>query len=205
MSRPGGLELGDGRPPRGGTLLIALGAVLVVAGLVFGGYGIVRAAQSNAAIEDDAVATGVVSAVPGEPVRFESDADKLSVYLDFEGLTNNSEAQERAAGAVGCLVTGPGGSSESFSGALQGTAVTVGDFVSVGSFSISSGEISCAYTSAASGLPGEVPFVVTRGGTGAAAWPVVIIIGGVTLGLLGAWMGVLGWSRRRRAVRLRAL
>ena len=113
--------------------------------------------------------------------------------------------QERAAGAVGCLVTGTGESSASFSGARQGTAATVGDYVSVGSFSISSGEISCAYTSAASGVPGEVPFVVTLGGTGAAVWPVLLIIGGVTLGLLGGWIGFLGWARRRRAQRLSAL
>jgi len=205
MSRPGGLDLGGGRPPRGGALLIALGAVLLMAGLVIGGYGIVRAVQSNAAIEDDAVATGVVSAVPGEPVRFESDADELSVYLDFDGVTDNSVVQERASGAVGCLVSGQDGSSESFSGARQGTAATVGDYVSVGSFSIPSGEISCVYTSASSALPGEVPYVVTLGGTGAAAWPVFIIIGGVTVALLGGWAAVGGWLRRRRAARLRAL
>ena len=207
MSPPGGLELG-GRPPRGGRALLVVGAVLLVVGLLATGWGIARAVDAHGEIEKAAVARGVVSAGAGEPVRFTTENDELTLYLDFDGVTDNSSVQERATGAVGCEVVGDDGSVLAFAGDRQGSAVTLGSYVSVGSFEVSSGEVRCGYTSRfreAVRLPDEVPYVLTTAGSGGTVSAVLLILGGVTIGLLGSWLGYLGWARQRRAARLRGL
>lgn len=206
MTRPGGLDLGA-RPPRGGTLLVVVGAVLLLAGVVVGLVGIARSVDSHGEIAGSAVARGTVMAGVGEPVTFEGgDTEKLTVYLDFDGVTGDALEQERAVGATACEVVTDTGGTVAFAGSRQGTATTLGDYLSVGTFPAGTGEIRCGYTTRASGsgvLPESIPFLVTPADGTSAVWPVTMILGGVALGLLGGWLGTIGLGRRRRAARLR--
>ena len=196
MSRPGGIDLGA-RPTRGGTALLAVGVLLMAAGLAALAFGISLAVGQAGAIEDDAVSGGIVG---DEPRAFESAEPGLTVYLDFTGLTNNSVVQDRASGATSCTVTAEG-FEDTFTGARQGVAATLGDYVSVGSFTLpaSAGRIACNFTRTEFGA---VPFLVTPRGTGEVGMSVIVIIGGVTVAGLGGWAAVAGWLRRRRRARL---
>lgn len=172
MSRPGPIDLGARPPAGGGTVLLAVGAVLLAAGLVALAFGVSLAVGQAGAIDDDAVAEGVVGDAPR---AFESAEPGLTVYLDFTGLSNNSVVQDRASGATSCTVTADG-FEDTFSGARQGVAATLGDYVSVGSFTLprSSGRIACAFSRSEFGA---VPFLVTPRGTGEVGMSVIVIIG----------------------------
>lgn len=189
--------------------MIAVGAVLLVIGVALELVGIVRTVQSHGEVADDAVAHGTVMAGVGEPVTFEGGgAEKLVVYLDFGGVTGDTLEQERAVGATACEVVTDTGGTVAFAGSRQGTATTLGDYLSVGTFTAGTGQIRCGYTTRASGsgvLPDAVPFLVTPTDGSSEAWSVAMILGGVVLGLLGGWLGATGLGRHRRAARLRRI
>ena len=189
MSLPGGIDFG--RPParRGGSLLLGFGVLLLAAGLASLAFGISLAVGQAGALADDAVATGVVG---DGPVAFASEPGKLTVYLDMDGITDNSEEFDRISAATDCTATGRG-FEDSFSGSRQGTAATLGDYVSVGSFTLpgSSGRIACTGP--------RTPFVLSPHSTGELFVSVGIIIAAVAVAGLGGWAAVAGWLRRRRA------
>lgn len=194
MSLPGGIDFG--RPParRGGGVLLALGVLALGAGLAALAFGISLAVGQAGALAEDAVATGVVG---DAPVAFASEPGKLTVYLDMDGITDNTEEFDRISAATDCTATARG-FEDAFSGARQGTAATLGDYVSVGSFTLptSSGRIACRGP--------RTPFLLTPHTTGELFVSVGIIIAGVAVAGLGAWAAVAARLRRRRAHQLGA-
>jgi hypothetical protein len=168
---------------------LALGAVLSILGILGLAYGIGFAVGSANALADDAVARGVVGA---GPVAFETHERKLTVYLDVDGVTNDSNRQDSLASATACDVTARG-FEKRFSGSRQGASTTLGDYVSVGSFTlpVSAGRIAC---SGADGLP----YLVTPVGAGDVFGAVGLIIAGVVVAIAGVALAVVGNGRRRR-------
>jgi len=165
-----------------------LGALLAVAGALVAAYGIGNAIGQAEALSDDAVARGTVD---GGRVAFESAEPKLTVYLDTDGIAN-SEVKDRMAAATGCVVTADG-FEDSFRGNVQGASATLGDYVSVGTFTLpgSSGRISCSGAS-------STPYLVTPVGAGAVFKAVGLILAGAFSAAGGIVMLVLGFRRRPR-------
>ncbi len=169
-----------------------IGAALVVVGLLATAYGIGNAVGQAGALSDDAVARGIVG---GERVSFESREPKLTVYLDTDGVAN-SEVKDRLAAGTGCVVSAEG-FKDSFRGNVQGASATLGDYVSVGSFTLpgSSGRIVC------SGDASSMPYLVSPVGAGAVFKAVGLILAGVFGGAGGVVLVVAGYRRRRRSAR----
>jgi hypothetical protein len=204
VSLPGAIDFGERQPKGGGTVLLVAGLLVLVAGILGAAYGIGQAIGQAGAITDDAVARGFVRPGFGQAIAFETPRPKLTVYLDFDGITSNSVVYDDASGATSCEVTARDGSVRTFTGARQGTAATIGDLVSVGSFEVPSpsGRIRCGYTRSGGGLPSEVPFLLTPHSTGEVVVPVLIIIGCVFAAIGGGWAAFVGRSRRRKRARI---
>jgi hypothetical protein len=175
---------------RGAAVLLILGLVVLGVGLTGVGRGIGQAVGQAGALDDDAVATGRVG---GAAVAFESAEPELSVYLDFHGGFGDSDTQDRIAASTTCTVSGRG-FEKNFSGARQGVSATLGDYVSVGSFTLpgSAGRIACA------GREPVLPFLVTPHSTGEIGKSVLLIIAGVAVAGLGGVAAVIGLLRLRR-------
>lgn len=206
MSLPGGIDAG-GRRRRGATLLLVVGAVALAGGIGVLAYAIGMAAGSAGAIGEDAVAEGTLSPESAaRAIPFESTERDLTVYLRFGGVFSNTDTQESAASATSCQVVS-GGLKKTFDGSRQGTSATIGDYTSVGSFTLpqSSGRITCRYERFSAAQPSEVPFVVTPHGTDEVTRSVLLIFAGVGIGILGGWAAVAGWLRRRSNARLAGL
>jgi hypothetical protein len=168
-----------------------VGALVALAGVLAVAYGIGLAIGQAEALSEDAVARGTVD---GERVAFESAEPKLTVYLDTDGIAN-SETKDRMAGATGCVVTADG-FEDSFRGNVQGASATLGDYVSVGSFTLpgSSGRITCSGAS-------SIPYLVTPVGAGAVFKAVGVILAGAFGAAGGIVLLVVGFRRRRRSAR----
>ena len=191
-----------------GWVRVALGALLVVAGIVLTIAGIRDAVDAAGRIEDDAVGRATVRAdVARDAVQFtvpEGGRREYTVYLLFDGVESNSEVRELMVRDTGCIATLPDGVETKFRGARQGVAATLGDASSVGHFSSQPGAVlvRCAYVSGT--LSSErrradvVPYVVTPGTPGEASAGVLLIVGGVFGALAGGALVWWGWSRRRR-------
>lgn len=208
MNIPGGLNIANPRPPRFGWLLLLVGVPILLGGIGVMVYGIAQAISEANAIRDDAVVRGVVSDATGQTYSFESRDREFSVYLDFKGITNNSERFDDATGATVCTIVQPTGGDTVIRGSRQGTAATIGSLASVGGFDLagSSARIACEYDRFRGRFrrPDEVPYVVTPHSTGEVARGVVLIISGVAIAVGGGWLAILGHLRRRKAARIRA-
>ena len=164
---------------------LALGALVAFAGVLAIAYGIGNAVGQANALEDDAVARGVVG---GGPVAFESTDTELTVYIHFEGLINEDSFRDSAVAATTCSV-----SDQVLRGARQGTSATLGDYATIGEFTHGggAGSIRCSGSR-------DVEYVVTPHGPGAVFKAVGMIIGGAFALGLGGWMGIAAYLRRRR-------
>jgi hypothetical protein len=172
-----------------GAVLAGLGAFLLA-------YGITLVIGQAKGISGDAVARGTT----GTSLAFESRDPSLTVYLNQDGIANVNDIDDRLSAATTCTVTASGGYEHSFSGARQGTAATLGDWVSVGSFTLpgSAGRITC--TMRPSGIVGAtLPFVVTPHSPGEAFKSIGAIIGGAFIGAAGIVLAIVGYRRRRRS------
>lgn len=199
VRRPGGIDLG-GRPAHGGIALLALGTVVLVAGLVAMAYGVGAAIGQASAIDDDAVARGTVG---GPPIAFASREPELTLYLEFDGVTR-SEIRDRAVAVTTCTLSGDG-ADRSFTGNRQGVAAELGDYSSVGRVTLAGGSGRIACDQPAQRKFAALPFLLTPRSAGEVGVSVGMIIGGVTVAGLGGWAAAAGWLRRRRAARLAAL
>lgn len=198
---PGGIDGLHDRPrTRGGSVLMALGAAGLIVGVLFVAIGIGDAVEEASGIREDAVAAGAV----GESIAIEGADGKQTVYLDLDGISN-SVTQERIVAATDCQVTAEG-FRDDFTGSRQGVSTTIGDLSSVGSFTLPDGfgRLQCV-TNPSRGVPSGQPLLVSPRGGGAVFIAVLKIIGGVIAAGLGGTGLVIGWLRRRRAVRVQGL
>ena len=193
-------------PPRRGWIRVALGLLLVVAGVVATAVGIAQAVTEHGKIEGDAV-TGadVRDGGLGDAAAFTVPAGgrrHFSVYLLFDGVESNSEVQELAVRDTGCAATMPDGVVTEFRGARQDVAATLGGAASVGHFTSLPGRVTvrCGYTSGTRSSerrrPDSVPFVVTPGKPSFLDSGVLTIVGGVGVAIAGGFLGFWGWRRR---------
>ena len=211
MVRQAADPFGGGALERGrGWVRIALGALLVAAGLAPVVAGIAGAVGTANDIEDDAVGRATVRA--GEVrdvVRFtvpQGERRDYTVYLLFDGVENDSVVQELMVRDTGCAATMPDGVETRFRGARQGVSATLGKASSVGHFSSQPGavRVRCAFVSGTRRSERRraesVPYVVTPGRPSEAAGGALLIVAGVFGALGGGFLGWWGWSRRRRFV-----
>ncbi len=129
-----------------------------------------------------------------------------TVYLRTGGLGLDDEDEDLTVRDTACVATMPDGVQTRFRGGRQGTAMTLGSAASVGHFTSQPGPVlvACAYGTGTRGSrrvrPDAVPFVVTTGRPTVLGGGVLMIVGGVSVALLGGFL--LGWglrgSRRRR-------
>jgi hypothetical protein len=153
-----------------GLGLVCLGAVFVV-------VGIAGAIVARSNIEDDAVARAPL----GQPTSFEGEAGvRYTVYVI-------SRRADFIVGRTSCQ-TSTGGR---FSGARQGTSVTLGNASSVGRFDGAGGTIDIVCAG-----PTADPYVVTPGGTGILR-SILSIIAGAFVALGGVALVIWGLIGRR--------
>ena len=174
-----------------------VGALVALAGALGLAYGIGMVIGQTSVIGKDAVARGTT----GTRLAFESRERELTVYLDQRGIPNVNDIDDRLSGATSCRVTADGYEHE-FSGARQGSAATLGRWVSVGSFTLpgSSGRIDCV-TQPSGIVPAQLPFVVTPHGTGEAFKSIGLVILGIFVAIGGVVAFVVGMKRARRSAR----
>ena len=192
---------------RRGWVRIALGAAALLGGIVATALGILEAVDERGRIESEAVARGVVTDGRSDPVTFtvpQGERRDYTVYLLFEGRVSREPQQELTVRDTGCTASLPGGGEESFRGARQGVASSIGQASSVGHFTAPPGEVEllCAYTSSTLRSrrlrPDSVRYVVTPGAPSVASGGVLLIVGGVALAIAGGFMVGWGWRGSRR-------
>jgi hypothetical protein len=159
-----------------GPLRILIGLLLIVAGLVGVGAGIVAVIGERDRIEDDAVAEGTL---PAE-LDFTAETREYRVFV----ISGNAESD---SADTACRTSG----GADFDGSNQGVSVTLGNASSVGTF-----EGDGAMTIACDGPEGE-RFIVTPTG-GNLVRSILIIVGGALVGALG--LGLLIWGLVGRRV-----
>jgi hypothetical protein len=153
-----------------GLTMIVLGALAVV-------VGIAGAVNARANIEDDAVARAPL----GQPTSFDGEAGtRYTVYVI-------SRRADSIVGRTGCQTSSGG----RFSGARQGTSVTLGSASSVGRFDGVAGTIDIVCAG-----PTADDYVVTPGGTGILR-SILSIIGGAFVALGGIGLIIWGLIGRR--------
>ena len=171
-ARPTRRERGWGR--------LGLGVILIVAGFVAIGFGIVAAVGARDQIESDAVARGL----SGEPFGFTAaEPDDYTVFL--VNAFGGTDAQERAVARTSCTVSFPVGGTQ-FSGSSQGFSLTLGSASSIGHFDAPAGAVGLLCTGTGSG---ELVVTPGRPGIGTAIAGIVggafAILAGIALVLLG--------------------
>ena len=172
-ARPTRREHGWGR--------LGLGVILIVAGVVAIGFGIVAAVGARDQIESDAVARGL----SGELFGFTAaEPDDYTVFLI--NAFGGTDAQERAVARTSCTVSFPVGGTQ-FSGSSQGLSLTLGSASSIGHFDAPAGPVGLLCTGTGSG---ELVVTPGRPGIGTAIAGIVggalAILAGIALVLWGA-------------------
>ena len=153
-----------------GLAMLFLGALAVV-------LGIAGAISARADIEDEAVARAPL----GQPTSFEGAAGvRYTVYVI-------SRRADVIVGRTGCQASG----GARFSGARQGTSVTLGNASSVGRFDGRAGTIDIVCAG-----PTTDDYVVTPGGTGILR-SILMIIAGAFVALGGIALVIWGLIGRR--------
>jgi hypothetical protein len=164
-----------------GPLRILIGLAMLAAGALGVIVGISGAVNARDRIEEDAVARAPL----GQPTSFEAaGSQRYPVYVIFGGAFNNSD---RVVPRVGCQTS----SGARFSGARQGTSVTLGSASSVGRFEAPAGTVDIVC-----GGPTTDDYVVTPGGTGILR-SIFLIIGGAFVLLGGIALIIWGLIGRR--------
>ena len=164
-----------------GWYRVLTGLLMILAGAIAVAVGIGGAVNARSNIEDNAVARAPL----GQPTSFEAqDGVRYTVYVILGGAFNNSDS---VVGRTGCQTSG----GARFSGARQGTSVTLGSASSVGRFDGRAGtmDIVCAG-------PTTDDYVVTPGGTGILK-SIFSIIGGAFVALGGIALIIWGLIGRR--------
>jgi hypothetical protein len=160
-----------------GPIRILVGLVMLVIGAAAVVIGVAGAVNARSAIEDDAVARAPL----GQPASFEADSgERYTVYV----IAGRADS---IVGRTGCQTS----SGARFSGARQGTSVTLGSASSVGRFDAPQGtvDIVCAG-------PTTDDYVVTPGGTGILK-SIFSIIGGALVAVGGVPLAIWGLIGRR--------
>jgi hypothetical protein len=160
-----------------GPIRILVGLLMLVIGAGGVAIGVAGAVNARGAIEDDAVARAPL----GQPTSFDADsAERYTVYVI-------SGRAESIVGRTGCETS----SGARFSGARQGTSVTLGSASSVGRFDAPAGTVDIVCSG-----PATDDYVVTPGGTGILR-SIFSIIGGAFVALGGIALIIWGLIGRR--------
>jgi hypothetical protein len=164
-----------------GWLRVLIGLAMVLAGALGVAIGIAGAVNARSAIEDDAVARAPL----GQPTSFKADSGtRYTVYVIAKGAFDDSD---RLVARSNCQTS----SGARFSGARQGTSVTLGSAASVGRFDGRAGTIDIVCAG-----PTTDDYVVTPGGTGILR-SIFSIIGGALVALGGIALVIWGLIGRR--------
>ena len=159
-----------------GPIRILVGLLMIVAGCVAVGVGIVAVIGERNRIDDEAVARG---ALPQE-LNFTAESREYRVFI----IGGNAESQ---AGQTACQTS----SGADFNGSQQGVSVTLGNASSVGTFDSPGG----ALTIACDG-PEGASFVVTPTGDGLLR-SILMIVFGALVGAAGLGLAIWGLIGRR--------
>ncbi|MBJ7331590.1 MAG: hypothetical protein JHC95_16975 [Solirubrobacteraceae bacterium] len=190
-----------------GWVRIVLGGLLLLAGVAAAVYGVGMAITTGGNIKGDAVARGEVREEGGGAVAFTVPAGErrdYTVYLLLKGRDADENQADLIVRDTSCVAEMPDGVKTEFRGARQNVAATIGNSASVGQFSSLPGRVVvfCGYsdgTRSSRRIRSErIEYVVTPGTPAQASAPVLVIIGGVTVGLLGGFLLGWGWIGRRR-------
>ena len=160
-----------------GWYRVLLGLAMLFFGALAAVVGIAGAVSARADIEDEAVARAPL----GQPTSFEGEAGvRYTVYVI-------SRRADVIVGRTGCQASG----GARFSGARQGTSVTLGNASSVGRFDGRAGTIDIVCAG-----PTTDDYVVTPGGTGILR-SILEIVGGAFVALGGIGLVIWGLIGRR--------
>jgi hypothetical protein len=184
-------------------LLVVAGAALLVAGIVWGGLGVVETVRSASGIEESAVAKGVVG--EGSPARLElgaPGAGDYTAYLRTDGLLESEENRRDATVAsLECAAGGPGGDGQVMRGSRQGSTLVVGDSATIGTFTAAEGQVTltCAYVDRSlrsERLRDDDAEVFVTPGRPAESMAVLAVVGGSFAALGGVLLLVRGLRHR---------
>ena len=159
-----------------GPIRVLFGLLMIVAGMVGVGVGIVAVIGERDRIDDEAVARG---ALP-QQLDFTAELREYRVFV----IGGDAESQ---ATQTACQTS----SGADFSGSSQGVSVTLGNASSVGTFDAPAG----AMTIACDG-PEGASFVVTPTGDGLLR-SILMIVFGALIGAAGLGLAIWGLIGRR--------
>lgn len=188
----------NGVPARtrwGRRLGAVAGALLVVIGLAGFGWGLWTTITAGRAIDDDAVARGAVAppGTEGEAVAFVAPGrERYTIWLDTGGTTE--EQRDIVVGSVACAVRTSDGTVAEVRGSRQGSAVTLGNRSTVGTFTSAEGRVEVACAHQRSGSARTV--LIVPGGPEAAGLAIAAMVLGVFAAVGGTIL--LGALRRSR-------